>query len=153
VKPIACLTACALLAALQIPTPAVAGVYSDDLGKCLVARSTEAEKQQLVEWIFLAISLNPTIKPLTNISDAQRDAADKGMARLFESLLGESCATESALAIKYEGAAAFSQSFELLGKVAGQQMFGSPEVAAGSEKFAQYIDVAGLQAKLGIKAE
>ena len=36
-------------------------------------------------------------------------------------------------------------------RVAGQQMFASPEVAAGTAKFTQELDIPALQAKLGLQ--
>ena len=142
-----------LAGSLQISAPARAGVYSDDMGKCMVSSTTPEEKQKLVQWIFFAISLNPAITPYANISAEQRDAADKDMAKLFEKLVGDSCLKETKDAMKYEGNAAFSESFKLLGQVAGQEMFSSPEVSAGSAKFTEKLDVKGLQEKLGIPAK
>ena len=129
--------------------PVRAGVYGDDLGKCLVESSTTEDKRQLTQWIFFAIALNPDIKPYANIPPGQRDQANKGMARLFEKLLGESCLKQAQQAVKYEGPSAFSDSFRLLGQVAGQEIFASPEVAAGTAEFASELHVEDLQEKLG----
>jgi hypothetical protein len=142
-----------LLSALQLPGTGHAGVYSDDLGKCLVSASTAQEKQQLVQWIFFSISLNPAIKPYSNITQEQREASDRDMAKLLGKLLGESCTNETKQAVKYEGSTAFSTSFRLLGEVAGREMFSSPEVSAGAEAFTNYLDVKALQEKLGIPAK
>lgn len=142
-----------LLALALCAGPARAGVYSDDLGKCFVETSTPEDKQQLVQWIFFAIALNPDIKPYASITLEQRDAANKGMARLFEKLLGDSCLKQAQLAVKYEGTTAFSDSFRLLGQVAGQEIFVSPDVAAGTAEFAKELHVEDLQKKLGLPAK
>lgn len=140
-----------LLATLLIAAPAAnAGVYGDSLGKCLVSASSDQDKQQLMEWIFSAISLNPGIAPYVNLAADRRSEIDKTMASLFERLIGESCKKEAAEAIKFEGAAAFGSAFQLLGQVAGQQLFSSPEVTAGAETFYKHIDLEGLQKKLEI---
>lgn len=139
-----------LLTTALVSSSAYAGVYADSLGKCLVSSSTNTDKQQLVEWIFSAISLNPAISPYTNIPSEKRGEIDENMAALFEKLVGESCKTEAADALKYEGASAFNSAFQLLGQVAGQQIFASPEVAKGAESFYSKIDFSGLQKKLGI---
>jgi hypothetical protein len=133
--------------------PAHAGVYGDDLGKCLVESSDAQDKQQLVRWIFFAISLNPDIAPYAIATPEQRAAADKGMARLFEKLIGETCARQASTALKYEGPDAFGGAFELLGRVAGQELFASPEVAAGTARFVQQVDLPALQAKLGLQPQ
>jgi hypothetical protein len=41
----------------------------------------------------------------------------------------------------------------MLGRVAVQQRFSSPEVAAGTEAFAQELDVPALRTKLGLAQE
>jgi hypothetical protein len=130
-----------------------AGIYGDDFGKCLVKSSTDADKQQLVEWIFSALSLNPAIAPYVNIPSDKREAINKGMAAVFEHLVGEACKTEATDALKYEGASAFSTAFELLGQVAGQQIFWSPEVSAGTQEFIKHVDMKELEKKLGIKTD
>jgi len=142
-----------LAIAMLASAPASAGVYSDDLGKCLVNASSAEEKQQLVQWMFFSIALNPTIQPYANITPAQRDGANKAVAKLFEKLLGESCSKETQQAIRYEGNTAFAESFRLLGQVAGQEMFASPDVAAGSAEFTKHLDVEALQKKLGLPAK
>lgn len=140
-----------VLASLVLLAPvANAGVYGDSLGKCLVSSSSDQDKQQLMEWIFSAISLNPSISPYTNLSPDKRTEIDSNMASLFERLIGTSCKKEAAEAIKFEGASAFGPAFQLLGQVAGQQLFASPEVSAGAENFYKRIDFGDLQKKLEI---
>ena len=139
-----------LLAFAMCAGPAHAGVYGDDLGKCLVESSSAQDKQQLMQWIFFAIALNPGITPYATITPEQRASADKGMARLFEKLVGDTCAKQASAALKYEGPSAFGDSFELLGQVAGRELFASPEVAAGTAAFTQQLDIPALQAKLGL---
>ena len=142
----------ALVALLCVAPTANAGVYGDALGKCMASAATTQDKQELVEWIFAAISLNPAIAPYSDISVEQRDAFDRNMARIVERLIGESCAKEAREALEFEGAEAFGVGFQLLGQVAGTQIFGSPEVAAGSQSFQQYLDLEKLQEKLDATA-
>ena len=139
----------ALLAAM--PT-AHAGVYGDTFGKCLVSASTDSDKQHLMEWIYSAIALNPSIRPFSNITSEQREVFDKRMATIFERLVGDSCRKEASEALKYEGTSAFGTAFQLFGEVAGQQLFASPEVAAGSQEFYKHVDNEALQKKLGVPA-
>ena len=138
---------------MAFASAANAGTYGDDFGKCLVRSSTDADKQQLMEWIFSAIALNPGVAPYTKIPEEKRAQFNKNMAALFERLVGESCQKEASEAFKYEGTSAFGAAFQLLGQVAGQQLFASPEVSAGSDAFVKLIDQKELQEKLGIKAD
>jgi hypothetical protein len=130
--------------------PAVyAGPYSDDLSKCLVAKTTEADRVQFVQWMFSAASLHPAVKPLAVVTPEQLDAANKRTAELFMKLLTESCRQESAAVVKYEGLAAFQSSFQVLGQIAGNELFASPEVAAGMAGLEKYFDKEKLQPLMG----
>ena len=129
-----------------------AGVHGDDLTRCVVSSATAEEKLGLVEWMFFAIALNPTIAPLADIPPERRDAADRNTARLFEKLLTESCVEQARTAVRYEGNTAISEAFKLLGQVAAQEMFANPAVSKGAEKFAEHIDAAKMAAALGLPA-
>lgn len=140
----------ALSAAAMSSMPAHAGVYGDDLGKCLVKSATVEDKRQLVQWFYFAIALNPELKPYANITQEKRDAADKAIAALFSRLVGESCTSETKLALQYEGLTAFRGAFELLGQIAGRELVTAPEVAAGTSTFTRFLDSAELQKKLDL---
>jgi hypothetical protein len=58
--------------------------------------------------------LNPAISRIRTSRRAAR-RTDKAMAGLVENVLGESCRAETQQAIRYEGDAAFAESFRLLG--------------------------------------
>ena len=142
-----------MLALLFLAPAANAGVYGDALGKCLVSSSSDQDKQELMEWIFSAISLHPPISPYADISPEKREAIDRNMAKLVERLVGDTCRKEAAEALKYEGPEAFGLAFQLLGQVAGQQIYASPAVSVGAARFHQYLDLEALQKKLEVAPE
>jgi len=115
-----------------------------------VSSATAEEKLELVEWMFFAIALNPTIAPLADIPPERREAADRNTARLFEKLLTDSCVEQARVAVKYEGNTAIGEAFKLLGQVAAQEMFANPAVSKGAEKFAEHIDTAKMAKALGL---
>jgi hypothetical protein len=146
-----CMKRLVLSAMLLLPMlSAHAGVHGDDLTRCVVSSATHEEKLALVEWMFFAIALNPTIAPLAEIPPERRDAADRSTARLFEKLLSESCVEQARAAVKYEGNGAIGEAFKLLGQVAAQEMFADPAVSRGAEKFAEHIDTAKMAKALGL---
>ena len=145
-RPIAALT---MALALSWGSAASAGPYSDDLSKCLVAKTTEADRVAFVQWMFSAASLHPAVKPIASVTPEQLDAANKRTAELFMRLLTESCRKESSDVIKYEGLAAFQASFQVLGQIAGNELFASPEVAAGMAGLEKYFDKEKLQSLAG----
>jgi len=68
-----------------------AGMFSDDLSRCLVESSTSSDKLILVKWMFIAISLHPAVKSMVSVSAEQLDNSNKEIADLFVKLLTETC--------------------------------------------------------------
>ena len=121
-------------------TAANAGIYGDDMAKCLVSSTTTQDRSVLVKWIFAAAASNPEVKSMVSVTERQRDKLNKSIAKLFERLLTDSCRKETQAAYKYEGKATISSSFNLLGQVAGRELFSDPNVTKSVSGLAQYID-------------
>jgi hypothetical protein len=118
-----------------------AGVYSDDMGKCLVSATSQADKTNLVRWIFATAALHPEVASIASVSQEERGRMDRDIAALFERLVTEDCREEAREAIRYEGMnTAFESSFALLGKVAMQELMTDPNVSAGFDGFTKYLD-------------
>lgn len=130
--------------ALGAATPANAGVYSNDLGKCMVAKSSDEDKAVLVRWIFIAISSTPAIKDLANVNEPQRTENAKAVGALIGRLLTVDCRNEAVLGLKYEGAAALQASFAIVGQAAMATLMSSPSVIAGLDAPQKYIDMKAL---------
>lgn len=140
----------ALLACTSTFCPSArAGIYGDDLSKCLVKNTSAADKSALVQWMFFAMALNSNVASLTAIPESRRIEVDKSMASLLERLLADSCATETQAAVKYEGSNAIGESFKLLGQVATQEMMTDPAVAQGIGNFAKYLNKDRLEKVFG----
>ena len=121
-------------------TAANAGIYGDDMAKCLVRSTTTQDRSVLVKWIFAAAASNPEVKSMVSVTERQRNKLNKSIAKLFERLLTDSCRKETQAAYKYEGKATISSSFNLLGQVAGRELFSDPNVTKSVSELAQYID-------------
>jgi hypothetical protein len=135
------LAATAATLAIAAPAaPAAAGVYTDDLTKCLVASADAADQTRLMQWMFGLIALNPAVKPNAQITPAEREGFDRGAAALMQRLLTVDCRKETVAALKYEGSSAIESSFRVLGEVAVRGLMSDPTVAAGVKNFTSYID-------------
>lgn len=130
---------------LSLAAPASAGIYGDSLSKCLIESTTPADKTTLVRWIFAIATLNPEVKTLSAVTPAMRTEANRQAAQMFQTLLTKTCVTEARKAVDYEGRAVFEQSFNQLGQVAGRELFGSPDVAAGMAELQQFIDKKAIE--------
>ena len=108
-----------------------AGVYTDDLSKCLVKSSDNNDRVTLVQWMFAALTLHPSVQSLASVNAEQRSTVNKKMASIFVRLLAENCRKETIDALKYEGPAALGVSFQVLGQVAGRDLMTEQHVANG----------------------
>jgi len=97
---------------------AIAGIYTDDLSRCLVSKSTESDKILLAKWIFSMVALHPGVESMSRISEEDRAAINKGVAGIFEKLLTDACVVETRAAIKFEGEESLKNSFKVLGEIA-----------------------------------
>ncbi|HVH74537.1 MAG TPA: hypothetical protein VM755_06440 [Stellaceae bacterium] len=119
---------------------ALAGVYTDDLAKCLVKSSTENDKVLLIQWLFAAVSLNPAVKPLASVTPSQRQTYNEGAAALLSRLLVKDCRKEAIDALKYEGTASLGTSIQVLSAIAGRELMTDPHVREGTSTFGHLMD-------------
>jgi len=124
---------------LLLTQPAFAGLYTDDLTRCVVKSSSTADQQLLVQWMFAELSLNPAVKPLSSIAPEQRDSLEVQGASLFVRLVADNCRNEAISALKNEGPIAFGQSFQTLGQVAARGLMTDPAVTEGMKSFGKHM--------------
>lgn len=136
----------AMLALAGTATPAQAGVFSDDLARCLVTKSTEADNAAFMAWMFSVVSADPRLAKLTTLDRAKRDKMGAEASATMQRLLLVDCRKEAVAAMKTEGVAAVTQSFNLLGQSATQQLFRSPEAQAELEALGKTFDETKLEA-------
>ena len=129
----------------MLSAEAPAGVYGDELAKCLVASTTPKDHANLVRWIFSVAALHPDVSSISSVSTEERSAMSKSVAQLFQKLLTESCRKEFSTAVQYEGATTIETSFNVLGQVAMRALMTNEEVAKGLGELDTYIDKAALE--------
>lgn len=129
-----------ILVVLFMLSPAQAGPYSDELGQCLVESTSTKDRNALVRWLFASASAHPAVSSIIWITPEQLDESNRETGALFNRILLESCREETKRALKYEGQTTMQASMEILGRVAGQELFGSPEVNQALTGLEQYLD-------------
>lgn len=132
------LAAAAALVALACG--ASAGVYSDDMGKCLVKSSSPEDQVMLVKWIFAAMSEHPAVKPMTKLTTDEREGYNRQAAALMQRLMTVDCRKETIAAMKNEGNSAIEAAFSLLGEVAMRGLMTDPQVQKGIEGLGKGLD-------------
>lgn len=133
----------ALLGTLQQPA-----VYTADLSKCLVEKTTEADKVQLVKWIFASVSASPQVANMARITPDERTAYQRRAGALFDRLMTVDCRKEAVAALRYEGVGAIESGFGVLGGVAMRGLMGDPAVSASIGDMAATTSTPALEAVL-----
>jgi hypothetical protein len=121
-----------LLLSLALSQPAATpapGQYSDALSRCLLASSSESDRATLTRWVFAAMSAHPSVADLSRVSAAQRDAAARAGAALFERLITVDCRKETLATLKHEGREGFAASFQQFGTGSMRGLISHPAVA------------------------
>ncbi|AGH51072.1 hypothetical protein G432_16770 [Sphingomonas sp. MM-1] len=148
------LSTCAFaLAGLALAPAAQASVYSDDLDRCVVRQTSTEDKAAMIRWIFSALSGNPSLKSMVNVTDRELAESDVKMAATVERLLLADCRKEAVQAVKYDGPHAIETSFGLLGQIAMRELMAEENTARQVGKFAEHLDEdkwAAFNAEAGI---
>lgn len=127
--------------ALWAPSGAQAGVYTDELSKCLVASSTPSDQKAFILWMFSALGSHPDVKAYMNMTDPQRASINQNTGHLFERLLTADCRKEAVAALKYEGNSAMEGAFNVFGQVATRGLLTDPEVTKSLSGMTQAVNM------------
>ena len=138
-------TAIALTCLALAAPAALAGPYTDDLSRCLVSSTTQADRVALARWIFIAFAAHPNVAPISAVKPADIDAANAEIGALFMKLLTDSCRDKAKIAFRYEGPSASQLSFQALGQVAGSELATNPGVQARMSGITKYLDADKLK--------
>ncbi len=139
----------ATLALAGTPQAATAGVFSDDLSKCLVQHTSDEDKIALTQWIFVVIAAHPNNASIATVDESTRAQVSRKTAELFQRLVTVSCRQQTADAMKYEGSAALTDGFKTLGGVAMSTVLTNAEVAKAASSYVNFMDMDEIKRVLG----
>lgn len=118
----------------------VAAPASDLLGECMIDSLTGKERKQLAQWIFFAMAAHPDIKEYSKVTLESQKSTNETIGKLVTRLLTENCVDQVKVAAKEDGQDAIRGAFELVGKVAMQELMTNKEVAASIAGYAKFVD-------------
>jgi hypothetical protein len=95
--------------------------------------------------MFVAASAHPAVADIASVGSDELDKSNMVLGELMTTLLTDRCKEQTKKAIKYEGPAAIQLGFQVLGRVAGSDLFASPEVAKGMGGLEKYVDKQKLE--------
>ena len=140
-----------LLATVLNPLSVKASPAGESLGVCMVDSLTGKERKQLAQWIFFAMAAHPDIKEFSKVSVEAQSKTNEYIGKLVSRLVTENCSEQLKAAVKEDGQAAIAGAFELVGKVAMQELMSNKEVIASISGYAKFVDQEKLGALLKTK--
>lgn len=121
--------ACSLVLVVAGRVPAHAGSQAEALSQCLVNKTTQQDKANLVRWFFASAAQNPKVSDFASISEDQRTEMQKSVAALFERVLTQDCKTEFRDVEENGGEQPLATSFAMLISVAMRGLIEDPSVS------------------------
>ncbi|MBC3766997.1 hypothetical protein [Neptunicella marina] len=115
-----------------------------DLTTCLVDHLNGKERKNLAVWVFMAMAAHPEITGYTTLTDEAKESMDKNIGTLITRLLTDDCPKELMSANKQDPQA-LKNSFEVVGKVAMQELMTNQSVSAALTNYIKYAN----QQKIG----
>lgn len=136
-----------VLLCLGIVAPIAAQPASsiDAAGTCLTDNTSGRDRKDLVMWVFLAMSKHPEISAVSAATPKMSDESNRRIGALFTRLVAEDCPNEIRAMLKEHGPSSISKAFEVLGRVAMQELMSHPDVEAAFSGLDQYTDKAKLE--------
>ena len=126
--------------AVLVAPSAEADVFTDDLSRCLISSTDDADKIAVMRWMFGAMSVHPELADLSSTTLSQRTAGDISMARLFKRLMMKDCRAEADRLMTVGGDSGFEAAFEVLGQSAMITLMSNDRVNEAILNYVQYLD-------------
>ena len=132
---------------LFVGMPVFANSSTDIFSGCLVDTLNGKERKSLAKWVFFSISAHPELKIYVKTSKDDIEKSNKYVGKLITRMLTVDCPSELKAAIKSDPQA-IRKAFELVGKVAMQELMTNKDVMQTISNYNQYIDRAKVNTVL-----
>lgn len=119
--------------------PPAASTPTDQLGICLVDALNGKERKNLAKWIFFSIGAHPVITPFLKATPADIQKSDEYIGKLVTKILTVDCPKELSIANQYDPLAV-TKAFELVGKVAMQELMNNQSTVKAITNYSKYAD-------------
>jgi hypothetical protein len=113
---------------LAISPPSFASSSIEKASTCLTDSTSGRDRKDLVKWIYLAMSKHPEIRSHSSASARDDDESNRRVGELFTRLIADDCPAEINAMVSEHGIKSISLAFEVLGRVAMQELMAHPDV-------------------------
>ena len=135
--------ALAILTFLLIGGPAFPQSPTDALSACFADNLNGKERKSLAKWMFFSMGAHPEIKSYLNVNSRDVRVSDEYVGALLTRLLTVDCSTRLKDAYSSDPTS-LQKAFEVVGKVAVQEIMTSDEVRKAINNYTQFADTAKI---------
>ena len=129
----------ALAMGLLVGTPVWANSPTDIFARCMVDSLNGKERTNLAKWIFLSMAVHPEIRSSPGVNQTEVRQSDEYVGKLITRLLTSDCPTQMKKAHQSDPMAV-QKAFELVGRVAMQELMTNQNVMKALTNYAQFMD-------------
>lgn len=144
------ITGLLLATALLSSGAAMSKSPTEVFANCLVDTLDGKERKSLAKWVFFAIAAHPEINSYSRASSDDIKDMDKYVGNLITRLLTEDCPEQLKTAYK-TNPQALEQGFQLVGRVAMQELMADQNVMKALTNYGVYADQEKIGKVLGGK--
>lgn len=136
------LAAMAAFASFLVPAAAQAQAR-DPFGECLRARTSRADRDVLVRWVFAAVAQGAAVRDMVKVDEGRRVQASQQAGQLITRLVTRDCRAQAMDRMKSDPGA-LQNSFTALGRVALMDLAQDPNVVGTLAGVLQYTDMGSI---------
>lgn len=141
-----------LLPVLVAASPAAfASPTIETASTCLTDSTTGRDRKDLVKWVYLAMSKHPDIEGLSAWTPSGEEESARRVGALFTRLIADDCPDEMNAMVSEHGASSVSVAFEVVGRVAMQELMAHPNVQGVIAELERHADQARIAPVLETK--
>lgn len=118
-----------------------AGIYTDDLSRCLVLGTNKDDRIILTRWMTYSFAQHPSSWGFVSSDVSKKERIDTDMGALVTTLLTVKCAKEVKDALRYDGEKSVEFAFQALGQIATVEIIENSQVKEVMMGFAKKLDL------------
>jgi hypothetical protein len=117
-----------IIAALTLSSVSVVAEPIDDLARCYVEKTSEADQQALARWMFAALAQHGGMAKFATVSEKDLEQVTNDAAAIMQRLVTSDCVEPARTAAAEQGLGAVSQALQVLGQVASRALLTDAKV-------------------------
>jgi len=114
------------------------------LGKCLVANITAVDRQDLAQWVFLSMAVNPEVSQFSSARAEAIAATARKVGALFTRTMRDACPQEVQEAARTPGPPVVRGAISFFSQLGVQELMNNRDVLATLSTFSQFADREGI---------